>query len=124
MAVDPKISDIQRFKQEDTGGPVVMLNLVRFKQDGGRTTYKEYANAVLPFLKKVGGQPLYAGDCSTPLVGEPGQLWDAVLLVRYPNRSAFLQMAMDPEYQHVSKLRTAALEEAVLQATTPWPGSP
>jgi uncharacterized protein (DUF1330 family) len=123
VAVDPNHSDIQRFVQEDPGGPVVMLNLVRFKQDG-RASYEAYANAVMPFLLKAGGQPLYAGDGSTALVAEPGQTWDAVLLVRYPSRAAFLKMVADPEYQRISHLRTEALHEAVLQATTPWATSP
>ncbi|WP_164020004.1 DUF1330 domain-containing protein [Pyxidicoccus trucidator] len=123
MAVDPNRADIQRFVQEDPGGPVVMLNLVRFKE-GGRASYAEYASAVMPFLLKAGGQPLYAGDGSTALVAESGQSWDAVLLVRYPSRAAFLQMVEDPEYQRISHLRTAALQEAVLQATSPWATSP
>lgn len=29
-------------------------------------------------------------------------------------------MVADPEYQQVTHLRTEALTEAVLQATTPW----
>jgi uncharacterized protein (DUF1330 family) len=40
--------------------------------------------------------------------------------VRYPDRSAFSRMVADPEYQQVTHLRTDALVEAVLQATTPW----
>ena len=64
MAVDPQGSDIQRFVKEDPGGPVVILNLVRFKE-GGRAAYDAYASAVMPILLKVGGQPLYAGDGST-----------------------------------------------------------
>ena len=54
------------------------------------------------------------------MVAEQGQAWDAVLLVRYPSRQAFSQMVADPEYQEVTRLRTVALEEAVLQPTTPW----
>nr|WP_211193983.1 DUF1330 domain-containing protein [Pyxidicoccus fallax] len=96
-----------------------MLNLLRFKE-GGRASYEAYSKAVVPFLEKVGGQLIYAGDGSTALVAEPGQAWDAVLVVRYPSRAAFLQMVQDPEYLRVSKLRTAALQEAVLQATVPW----
>jgi hypothetical protein len=42
-----------------------------------------------------------------------------VLVVRYPTRKAFSQMVADPEYQ-TFHLRTEALVEAVLQATTPW----
>ncbi len=55
------------------------------------------------------------------LVAEPGQAWDAVLLVRYPSREAFSRMVADPEYQQVTGLRTQAPTEAVLQATIPWP---
>ncbi len=63
---------------------------------------------------------LYAGDCSTTLVAPDEHRWDAMLVVRYPSRSAFLQMVGDPAYQEITGLRTAALEEAVLQATIPW----
>lgn len=123
MAVDPQGNDIERFLQEDPGGPLVMMNLVKFKE-GGRASFAEYANAVMPFMLKAGAQPLYAGDCSTPLVAEPGQTWDAVMLVRYPSRAAFLQMVSDPEYQRFNHLRTAALHEAVMLATLPWATSP
>ncbi|MCP3060319.1 DUF1330 domain-containing protein [Myxococcus sp. K38C18041901] len=123
MAVDPQGNDIERFLQEDPGGPLVMMNLVKFKE-GGRASFAEYANAVMPFMLKAGAQPLYAGDCSTPLVAEPGQTWDAVMLVRYPSRTAFMQMVSDPEYQRFNHLRTAALNEAVMLATLPWAASP
>ena len=43
-----------------------------------------------------------------------------MLLVRYPSRAAFSRMVADPEYQEVTVLRTRALTEAVLQATSPW----
>jgi hypothetical protein len=64
---------------------------------------------------------LFVGDGSTALVAEPGQSWDAVLLVRYPSRQAFSDMVRDPAYGEGTHLRTEALEEAVLQATVPWP---
>ena len=55
-----------------------------------------------------------------PLSETTDQAWDAVLLVRYPSRAAFSAMVADPEYHQVTELRTRALREAVLQATTPW----
>lgn len=118
MAIDPRGSDLKRFVSENGGGAVVMLNLLRFA-DGGRARYAEYARAVAPFLARYGGEVVYAGDGSTALVAEAGQSWDAVLLVRYPSREAFGRMVSDPEYQAITHLRTAALQEAVLQATTP-----
>lgn len=53
-------------------------------------------------------------------MAEPGQDWDAVPLVRYPSREAFSRMVAAPEYQEVTRLRTQALTEAVLQPTTRW----
>jgi len=119
MAIDPRGSDLKRFIAEDDGAPVVMLNLLRFA-DGGRARYDEYARAIQPFLAKVGGELVYGGDGATALVAEPGQAWDAVLLVKYPSRAAFCAMVADPDYQRITHLRTEALREAVLQATIPW----
>jgi hypothetical protein len=58
-----------------------------------------------------------------PLVADPGQDWDAVLLVRYPSRKAFSKRVADPDYRQITHLRTEALSEAVLQPTTPWTGN-
>ena len=122
MAVDPRGADLKRFLSEDPGGPVVMLNLLRFLPDGGRERYARYVEHFRRTSAPFGAQVLYAGDGSTALVAEPGQSWDAVLLVRYPSRQAFSDMVRDPAYGEGTSLRTQALEEAVLQATTPWDG--
>ncbi|MTV24077.1 DUF1330 domain-containing protein [Nitriliruptoraceae bacterium ZYF776] len=121
MAIDPTGDDLRRLLAEDPGGPVVMLNLLRFDPDGGRERYAEYARAVgRTFLPRYGGEVVYAGDGHPALVAEDGQAWDAVLCVRYPSREAFARMVADPEYQEVTHLRTGALLEATLQPTTPW----
>ncbi|GAA4917094.1 DUF1330 domain-containing protein [Streptomonospora salina] len=119
MAVDPSGADLARLLDEDPGGPVVMLNLLRFAP-GGRPAYEEYSRKAGRFLKKYGGEVLYAGDGASPLVAEEGQDWDAVLVVRYPSREAFSRMVSDPEYQEITHLRSGALSEAVLQPTVPW----
>ncbi len=119
MAVDPTGQDLKRYLTEDPEGEVVMLNLLRFRPDG-RESYASYSREIQPFLEKVGGSVVYAGECGTSLVPSEGTGWDAVLLVRYPSREAFSQMVADPDYQGITHLRTEALEEAVLQATAPW----
>jgi len=120
MAVDPRGADLKRLLAEDTGGPVVMLNLLRFAE-GGVASYEEYARRLREtFLPRYGAEVLYAGSGSTALAAEDGQSWDAVVLVRYPDRATFARMVADPEYQQVTHLRTLALTEAVLQATIPW----
>jgi uncharacterized protein (DUF1330 family) len=122
MPVDPQGSDLKRYLEEDPGGPVVMLNLLKYKP-GGEQSYRAYAAALSDFLPSIGAEVLYVGDCSTILVAGEGWDWDTVLVVRYPTRQTFSDMVRDPEYQRVTHLRTQALTEAVLQATTPWSGA-
>ena len=122
MAVDPTGQDLKRFLDEDPGGPVVMLNMLRFKE-GGRPSYESYSREIGPFLAGVGGSLIYAGDCSTALVAPESHEWDMVLLVRYPSRRAFCEMVANPDYQKITHLRTEALADAVLQATVPPGGA-
>jgi uncharacterized protein (DUF1330 family) len=119
VPVDPTRDDVQRYIAEDPGGPAVMLNLLKYKP-GGEGSYRAYGRAVQEHLQRIGAEVLYAGDCSTGLVAPEGWDWDALLVVRYPSREAFMNMVRDPEYQKVTHLRTEALTEAVLQATVPW----
>ena len=120
MAVDPRGADLKRYLDEDPGGPVVMLNLLRFRPDGGRALYADYLEHFRRTAAPHGAEVIYVGEGSTALVADPGQSWDAVLLVRYPSRQAFSDMVRDPDYSAGTHLRTEALEEAVLQATTGW----
>ena len=120
MAVDPTADDVRRYVEEDDGGPVVMLNLLRYAGEEGKASYAKYAAAVVPHLERVGGEVVYAGDCTTEVVAADGHDWDAVLVVRYPSRQKFLEMVMDPSYQEITELRTKGLDAAVLQATRPW----
>jgi uncharacterized protein (DUF1330 family) len=120
MAVNPTGADMKAFLAAGPDQPIVMLNLLRFAE-GGTASYEEYARHLREtFLPRYGAEILYAGTGSTVLVAEDGQSWDAVVVVRYPDRAAFSRMVADPGYQEVTRLRTAALSEAVLQATVPW----
>jgi uncharacterized protein (DUF1330 family) len=119
VPVDPSGSDLKRYLAEDPGGPVVMLNLLRYRE-GGEESYRAYTEALADYLPRIGATVLYVGDCSSILVAPEAWSWDCLLVVRYPSRQAFSDMVRDPEYQRVTHLRSEALEEAVLQATTPW----
>ena len=107
------------FIAEDKEEPVVMLNLLRFKVDGGREMYQDYLAAAGPIVQWHGGAITFAGDGLTALAAETGQTWDAVVLVRYPSRRAFADLIADPDYAKADALRMAALEEAVLQPVRP-----
>jgi uncharacterized protein (DUF1330 family) len=118
--VDPTVADIRHLRADDDGGPVVMLNLLRFTGEDGRASYAEYIERMQPFLASVGATLLHVGDCSTLIVGPDEHRWDVVMIASYPSRDAFLEMLRNPEYQAITDLRTAGLEAAVLQATRPW----
>lgn len=105
---------------EDT--PVVMLNLLSFRPDGGRERYEEYGAAVTPLLEKVGGRIVFAGVPAVALLGDDS--WDLVALVEYPTRQAFLDMIGSSEYQAIAHLRTEALARGELHPMDAAPGIP
>ena len=79
---------LQRMVEEDSGGPVYLLNLLRFKPDGGRERYEEYLAAADRFAPRFGAELVFFGDADAAVVGEEGQGWDSVLISRYPSRQA------------------------------------
>jgi uncharacterized protein (DUF1330 family) len=103
--------------RSDDGKPVVMLNLLALKPDGGEERYMEYGAAVAPLLEKAGGRIVWAGAPAPALLGEGS--WDLVALVEYPTRQAFLEMIGSPEYQAIAHLRTEALTKGELHPMDP-----
>jgi uncharacterized protein (DUF1330 family) len=97
--------------------PLVMLNLLSFKPDGGQERYEEYGEAVAPLLEKAGGRIVFLGDPAPALLGEGS--WDMVVLVEYPTRQAFLDMIGSAEYQAIGHLRTEALVKGELHPMDP-----
>lgn len=119
MPVDPTPEQVKRLVEEDTGGPVVMLNLLRYKPDGGRESYEAYGAKALPFLQEAGAEIVFGGEAASPLIGEGDADWDTVILVRYPSVQAFLDMVTSEGYQQITHLRTEGLEKAELHPMTP-----
>lgn len=106
---------LERLLADQSGEPVTMLNLLRFRPDGGRERYEEYVAQTADVGARHGLQLAFAGVGERALVAEPGQEWDMVALVRYPDRRAFVEFVRDPDYRAVAHLRTEALLETVLQ---------
>jgi uncharacterized protein (DUF1330 family) len=87
-------------------GPVVMLNLMRFRErsldgDGsGWDAYKRYSALTVPMIKARGGTLIWTGDAKTVALGEPARgEWDYVALVYYPSIAAFLDMMTSKDYE-------------------------
>lgn len=109
--------------------PVVMLNLLRFREQAsypadkgqpartGREAYAIYIKEIEPHLGAVSGRVVWKGSAHHAFIAPPGEAWDEVLLVEYPSREAFLAMLKSPTYQAITFHRTAALEDARLIVT-------
>lgn len=104
-------------------GPVVMVNLVRFRErslDGngsGWDAYSRYSKGDMPLLKKVGGTIIWAGNVEGAVLGDLGEgRWDWVVLVHYPSRAAFLEMMTSPEYALINGDRENGVEDHVILA--------
>ena len=74
-------------------GPVVMVNLVRFRErslddrGSGWDAYSRYSKADIPLLKQVGGTILWAGHVEGAALGHlrDPERWDWVVVVHYPS---------------------------------------
>ncbi|WP_353199329.1 DUF1330 domain-containing protein [Sandarakinorhabdus sp.] len=116
----PRPEVIAGFFGDADHGPMVMVNLLKFKDkatypDGrdpeltGREAYDRYGEAVRGCLEAVGGHVVYHGPVSGMLLGQVEEQWDAVALAWYPSPQAMLQMVALPEYQAIEIHRYAGL---------------
>ncbi len=118
-SVVPERDAIEQVSQLPADQPVVMLNLLKFRdrtEEGksGKRLYLLYQKRMVPVLQKAGGEALWLGQAKVPLVTDTE--WDMTVLVKYPNPKAFVDMVTSKEYAEVSHLREQALEKAVLIA--------
>jgi uncharacterized protein (DUF1330 family) len=103
-------------------GPVVMLNLLKFKPKDGAKEYGKYGDSVSKMVEERGGKMLWIGRVDQTLIGPVEEDWDAIALVQYPSRKAFIEMATSKEYDKAHEHREGGLERTVLLACTPREG--
>lgn len=97
---------ISGLEQLDVDEPVVMLNLMKFRDqsldgDGsGWDAYQRYSRGVIGLLKARGGTILWAGPVGSLAFGDLSDGdWDYVSLVLYPTPAAFIDMMQSEDYQ-------------------------
>lgn len=101
--------------------PVVMVNLLKFKPEGGVESYLHYGREVAPHLQRVGATLRYAGGAPAMVIGDGERpWWDAILVVEYPTPQAFIDMVTTEEYAKVHEYRAAGLDRGDLIATSTW----
>ena len=120
-SLEPTREQIAALAARPADAPVVMVNLLKFKQPGGLERYLQYGQGVAPHLELVGGKVRYGGAAPTVVIGDGERpWWDAILIVEYPTPQAFIDMVTTPEYAEVHEHRAAALERGDLIATSAW----
>ena len=104
MGID--LLNIKGLEGLDYLGPVVMVNLMRFRAksldgDGsGWDAYLRYSALTVPMIKARGGTLLWTGNAKTVALGEEaGNQWDYLALVYYPSVHAFLNMMTSADYE-------------------------
>lgn len=137
--IDPTQEAGAAFIGRAISGPVVMLNLLRFREladysgspelapdqpISGAEAYQRYEDHSRPFLHATGGQVLFRGEGGPPLTGPPEERWDLILLVRHRDVETFLSFADNADYLACIGHRTAALADSRLVPLISTPPDP
>ena len=82
-------------------------------------SYETYGEKMRGIMAARGIKLLWQGRAEEVVIGDDqADAWDMVLLVEYPSRKTFLEMATSKEYEKVGDHRTAALIDSRLIACT------
>lgn len=127
--LEPTQDSGRAFVMRQLVGPVVMLNLLRFRKTAdysaapelapqlpitGAEAFDLYIRHTLPYLHQSGGEVLFLGAGGAFLIGPPSERWDKVLLVRHQSAQTFLSFASNKRYMAGIGHRLAALEDSRL----------
>ncbi|MBU2547058.1 MAG: DUF1330 domain-containing protein [Proteobacteria bacterium] len=115
--INPTRDQFKQLMSLPDEGPVLMVNLLKFKPDGGAESYEIYAEATKAHFEGVGGRVMYRGRYRMPVIGDED--WDEVLLAWYPSIAAFMDMQRNAGYQAAVPYRTDALVDSRLWAVSP-----
>ena len=129
IAQMPEGEQIQRLMEGPEDTPVVMVNLLSFKEsaDGGnegmtgQESYMRYGENMRKFVESKGGRFIWAGRVDSMVIGESDVDFQVVALVEYPNRKAFLEIASSAHVAEIGQDRKKGLAGQWLIATTETP---
>jgi uncharacterized protein (DUF1330 family) len=117
ISLYPTQEQLQALLADPAPGPVVMLNLLRFKP-GGEAAYRRYADAMRKIVEGRGGRFLWSGRATAQAIGTGGEGFEVIGLVEYPSRKTFVEIATSAEVAAIGVHRSEGLEGQWLIATT------
>lgn len=85
----------------------------------GQQAYQVYMSKMNDLFHKMGCTIQFSGKAEAFLIGPSSETWDAVLLVKYPNKATFLGFANHKIYLKNVGHRTAALADSRLLPILP-----
>jgi uncharacterized protein (DUF1330 family) len=126
IAQVPEGEQIQKLMQGPEDTPVVMVNLLSFKEqaDGGNEgmtgveSYMRYGENMRKFVESKGGRFIWSGRVDSMVIGESDVEFNVVALVEYPSRKAFLEIASSAHVAEIGQDRKMGLAGQWLIATT------
>jgi hypothetical protein len=110
-------------------GPVVMLNLLRFREVAdyaatpalappaaisGAEAFQRYIDHTLPHLAASGGDLKFLGVGGSWFIGPHAERWDMAMMVRQHSLDSFMAFATNEAYLVGIGHRTAAIEDSRL----------
>jgi hypothetical protein len=127
--LDPSHDNVLALIDRGIEGPIVMLNLLRFREVAdygdfpelappepisGQAAYDRYIRHTRPFLEATGGSVVMVGAGGSFFVGPSEERWDLALLVRQNSLADFFSFATNADYLAGIGHRTAAVEDTRL----------
>lgn len=129
-SIDPTADQVRALRDHGPEGPIVMVNLLKFREAAGypegsgfapcsgREAYARYQHAFTVTVRETSqAEVVYEGPVQQIFIGQTGSDaadWDKVLIVRYPSRQHFLAMMANDSYRDALVHRYAGLERTVL----------
>ncbi|WP_072548453.1 DUF1330 domain-containing protein [Granulibacter bethesdensis] len=134
--IEPTQEAGRLFVQRDFSGPVVMLNLLKFRNVAdysghpelapampisGAEAFDRYVRHTLPILRESGGDVLFLGEGGPFLIGPADERWDMSMLIRQASAASFLSFASHAEYLAGLGHRVAAVADSLLLPLSEMP---
>ncbi len=132
--IAPEPEQIEELLEGPAEGPVVMVNLLRFKKEAdapdegltGEEAYGRYGARMVQWVASQGARLIWSGRVDSIVIGDTDEYFHAIALMEYPSRAEFLRIVGDPRVAEFSVHRTAGLDMQWLIASTTMaePGGP
>lgn len=109
--LNPTPETLQQLLNLDHDGPVVMVNLLKFKPNGGEAEYAKYIHGAESLLEEMNMRVLFFGFGLMTLIGDA--YWDAIALAEYPDKAGLMRLATHPKMREFGHHRAAGLESQI-----------